>query len=134
MRTYFENIENLITIRGSVDGNVYRTLSYNCKEYVEPYYTGDEIGWIKDILYDNKTRTYNCLIITADEQRVWLTIDRVIAFEFGLHRLEEHSPLYFPITLKKWHKSNTLPYRIYELSTYPRFFEVYTKPESLLAE
>lgn len=134
MKKHFETLENLITVKKSREGNIYRVLKYNGKQYKEPYFTGQEIGWIKYILWDEKTHTYNCLIITAEERRLWLTISEKIAKEFGLEYLVEHSPLYFCIIQKEWHKQHTLPYWLEELSTYPGYFDGYEKPEALLAE
>ena len=109
-------------------------LTYKGKKYKEPYFTGQEIGWIKYILWDEETRTHNCLIITAGERRLWLTISEKIGKEFGIEKLEYHSPLYFCIYQLRRYKKGSVPYKLCELSTYPGYFDGYTKPEAMLAE
>lgn len=134
MRKNVKTLENRITVKESREGNIYRVLTYKGKQYKEPYFTGQEIGWIKYILWDEETRTHNCLIITAGERRVWLTISEKIGKEFGIEKLEYHSPLYFCIYQLRRYKKGSVPYKLCELSTYPGYFDGYTKPEAMLTE
>ena len=47
-----QNLQEKITIEKSMEGNRYRVLTYNGVKYKEPYFTGQELGWVTDVLWD----------------------------------------------------------------------------------
>lgn len=44
MRTFYQTLDEFITVRTSADGNVHRVITYKGEIYAEPYFTGQELG------------------------------------------------------------------------------------------
>ena len=68
MRTFYQTLDEFITVRTSADGNVHRVITYKGEIYAEPYFTGQELGWIKEVLWEWKTRSFNCLIVSVSSK------------------------------------------------------------------
>lgn len=126
-----ENLQENLTIAEAMDGNRYRVLTYNGENYGEPYFTGQELGWVTEVLWDEHTRTYILLIITVDEYRLWLTIDEKIAKYFNPNKLEKNALIYFCIYNLRKCRIDRVPYKIYEIWYAPEELEGYKKPESI---
>ena len=92
-----QNLQEKITIEKSMEGNRYRVLTYNGVKYKEPYFTGQELGWVTDVLWDEQTKTYILLIITVGGYKLWLTINKKVAKYFDPMKLEKNAPVYFCI-------------------------------------
>ena len=90
-----QNLQEKITIEKSMEGNRYRVLTYNGVKYKEPYFTGQELGWVTDVLWDEQTKTYILLIITVGGYKLWLTINKKVAKYFDPMKLEKNAPVYF---------------------------------------
>lgn len=129
-----KNLQKNITITKSMDGNHYRLLTYNGIKYAEPYFTGQELGWVTDVLWDEQTKAYILLIITVDEYRLWLTIDEKVAKHFNPNKLEQDAPIYFCIYQLRKCKKDRVPYNIYEIWYAPEELEGYKKPEPVQAD
>ena len=87
-----QNLQEKITIKKSMEGNRYRVLTYNGVKYKEPYFTGQELGWVTDVLWDEQTKTYILLIITVGGYKLWLTINKKVAKYFDPMKLEKMHP------------------------------------------
>ena len=72
MRTFYQTLDEFITVKKSMDGNVHRVITYKGEQYTEPYFTGQELGWIKEVLWEWKTRSFNCLIVSVSGSKLWL--------------------------------------------------------------
>ncbi len=134
MRTFYQTLDEFITVRTSADGNVHRVITYKGEKYAEPYFTGQELGWIKEVLWEWKTRSFNCLIVSVSGSKLWLNVSLRDANKVLEGDLKKGVPIYFCIIQKQWHKPHTLPYWIYELSTYPGYLEGYKKPDFIVTE
>ena len=124
-----QNLQEKITIEKSMEGNRYRVLTYNGVKYKEPYFTGQELGWVTDVLWDEQTKTYILLIITVGGYKLWLTINKKVAKYFNPMELEENAPVYFCIYECRKCKKDIVPYNIYEIWYAPEELEGYKKPE-----
>ena len=124
-----QNLQEIITIKKSTDGNRYRVLTYNGVKYKEPYFTGQELGWVTDVLWDEQTKTYILLIITVGGYKLWLTINKKVAKYFDPMKLEKNAPVYFCIYQCRKFKKDRVPYNIYEIWYAPEELEGYKKPE-----
>ena len=124
-----QNLQEKITIKKSMEGNRYRVLTYNGVKYKEPYFTGQELGWVTDVLWDEQTKTYILLIITVGGYKLWLTINKKVAKYFDPMKLEKNAPVYFCIYQCRKFKKDRVPYNIYEIWYAPEELEGYKKPE-----
>ena len=124
-----QNLQEIITIKKSTDGNRYRVLTYNGVKYKEPYFTGQELGWVTDVLWDEQTKTYILLIITVGRYKLWLTINKKVAKYFHPMKLEKNALVYFCIYQCRKFKKDRVPYNIYEIWYAPEELEGYKKPE-----
>lgn len=128
MRTFYQTLDEFITVKKSIDGNIHRVITYNGEQFAEPYFTGQELGWIKEVLWEWKTHTFNCLIVAVSGSKLWLTVSLRDANKVLEGDLKKGAPIYFCIIQKEWHKAYALPYWIHELSTYPGNLKGYKKP------
>ena len=134
MRTNYATLEEFITTETSMDGNTHRVITYNGEKFAEPYFTGEELGSLKEVLWEWRTQSFYCLIVTVSGHKLWLTVSLRDANKVLEGTLKRGEPIYFCIIQKQWHKSHTLPYWIYELSTYPGYLEGYEKPDFAVTE
>jgi hypothetical protein len=112
-----------------MEGNRYRVLTYNGVKYKEPYFTGQELGWVTDVLWDEQTKTYILLFITVGGYKLWLTINKKVAKYFDPMKLEKNAHVYFCIYQCRKFKKDRVPYNIYEIWYAPEELEGYKKPE-----
>ena len=129
-----KNLQENLTIAEAMDGNRYRVLTYNGLSYGEPYFTGQELGWVTDVLWDEQTKAYILLIVTVDEYRLWLTIDEKVAKHFNPMKLEKNAPIYFCLFNLRKCGIDRVPYKICEIWYAPEELEGYRKPEPVQAD
>ena len=129
MRRHFLEFDEMITVRTSEDGNEYRVLTYNGEEFAEPYFTGQELGWVKYVLWEWKSKSFSYLIVTPTNHNIWLTVSMSEANKFEVGTPLIGAPSYFCIIQKVWHKAHTCRYTLYELWYEPNALSGYKKPE-----
>ena len=134
MQRHFATLEKMITTKETVEGNICRVLTFNEEQYIEPCFTGQEIGWVKTVLWEWRTRSFQYLVITPHNKKIWLTVSLADARKFDMGVPISGAPIYFCLYQKRWHKPSTLRYRIHEIWYAPEELEGYRKPEPVQAD
>ena len=79
-------LEEFITTETSMDGNTHRVITYNGEKFAEPYFTGEELGWLKEVLWEWRTQSFYCLIVTVSGHKLWLTVSLRDANKKGINQ------------------------------------------------
>lgn len=114
----------------NISGNICRALEhYDGTQFIEPFFEGEAVGWVRDVLVSQTNKECQILIISPDFPNIWLTMSFADLKRFGMGVPAIGSPIYVVILQKRWHKPENLPYRVYDCCYCEDYLKGYDPPE-----
>ena len=106
-----------------------KTIQFDGSTYVQPFFTGQAVGWVRNVFVDPATRCVNILLVTPEDWHLWYEISMGQLRRFGADAPEIGTPMYFLTYQKKRCKEGSLPYTIDECSYCWEYMASYSPPD-----
>ena len=98
-----------------ISGNICNAIEYyDGTQFIEPFFDGEAVGWVRDVLVGGRKKRCEILIESPDFPNIWLTMSFSELEKFRMVIPAIGSPVYVVIIQKRWHKPENRPYKVCE--------------------
>lgn len=112
-----------------IGGNDDQTIQFDGSTYVRPFFTGQSVGWVRNVFVDSVTGRVNIFLITPEDWHLWYEISMRQLRRFRVDVPEIGTPMYFLTYQKKRYKEGNLPYTIGECCYCFDYLKAYDPPD-----